>query len=85
MSAFPPLRTVRSRPIAGIALNEQMHEVAHGNYNGEPADRRLVAVGAALGGLAVMLGAFGAHALKGRIEADALTGEALKVNGSEGR
>jgi len=56
-----------------------------GNYNSEPADRRLVAVGAALGGLAVMLGAFGAHALKGRIEADALIGEAVKVNGSEGR
>ena len=49
-----------------------MHEMVRGNYNSELADRRLVAVGAALGGLAVMLGAFGAHALKGRIGADAL-------------
>ncbi len=35
-------------------------------------DRRLVALGALLAGLAVMLGAFGAHALKDRIGAEAL-------------
>jgi uncharacterized membrane protein YgdD (TMEM256/DUF423 family) len=32
----------------------------------------LLAAGAALGGLAVVLGAFGAHALNGRIDAEAL-------------
>jgi uncharacterized membrane protein YgdD (TMEM256/DUF423 family) len=37
-----------------------------------PFDRRLTAAGAALGGLAVALGAFGAHALKARIGAEAL-------------
>lgn len=35
-------------------------------------ERRLVAVGAALAGLAVVLGAFGAHALRNRIGAEAL-------------
>lgn len=34
--------------------------------------RPLVAVGAALAGLSVVLGAFGAHALKGRLNAEAL-------------
>jgi uncharacterized membrane protein YgdD (TMEM256/DUF423 family) len=34
--------------------------------------KRLVGAGAALGGLAVALGAFGAHALNGRIDAEAL-------------
>ena len=46
--------------------------MTHGGYNTELTDRRLVAVGAILGGLAVTLGAFGAHALKSRIGADAL-------------
>ena len=46
--------------------------MTHGGYNSELTDRRLVAVGATLGSLAVTLGAFGAHALKGRIGADAL-------------
>jgi uncharacterized membrane protein YgdD (TMEM256/DUF423 family) len=36
------------------------------------AERPLVAAGATLGGLAVALGAFGAHALKQRIGAEAL-------------
>lgn len=49
-----------------------MHKVAQGDYDSELADRPLVAVGSALGGLAVTLGAFGAHALKGRIGPDAL-------------
>ncbi len=35
--------------------------------------QRLFAVGAALGALAVAAGAFGAHALKKRLDADALT------------
>jgi uncharacterized membrane protein YgdD (TMEM256/DUF423 family) len=35
-------------------------------------DRRLVTAGAALAGLAVALGAFGAHALQSRVGADAL-------------
>ena len=35
-------------------------------------DRRLVTVGALLGAVAVTLGAFGAHLLKGRIDAEAL-------------
>ena len=35
-------------------------------------DRQLAAAGAILGGLAVALGAFGAHALQSRIGADAL-------------
>jgi uncharacterized membrane protein YgdD (TMEM256/DUF423 family) len=35
-------------------------------------ERRLVTVGAILGGLAVALGAFGAHALQSRIGVDAL-------------
>jgi uncharacterized membrane protein YgdD (TMEM256/DUF423 family) len=35
-------------------------------------DRRLVTAGAMLGGVAVVLGAFGAHALKTRLAADAL-------------
>ena len=35
-------------------------------------DRRLVTVGALLGAVAVALGAFGAHMLKGRIGAEAL-------------
>lgn len=35
-------------------------------------ERRILAAGAALGGVAVILGAFGAHALKGQI-----TGEAM--------
>lgn len=34
--------------------------------------RSLVVLGAALGGLGVMLGAFGAHALKSRLNAEAL-------------
>ena len=46
--------------------------MTHGDYDSGLADRRIVAVGATLGGLAVMFGAFGAHALKGRIGADAL-------------
>ena len=46
--------------------------MAHGGYNSELTDRGLVAVGATLAGLAVALGAFGAHALKGRVGADAL-------------
>lgn len=37
-----------------------------------PVDRRLIAAGAALGGLAVMLGAFGAHALREAIGVQAL-------------
>ena len=37
-----------------------------------PIDRRLVAAGAALGGLAVALGAFASHGLKARIGMDAL-------------
>ena len=36
------------------------------------SERRLVVVGAVLGGLAVVLGAFGAHAVKARIDAEAL-------------
>ena len=43
-----------------------------GDLKSEGADRRLIAVGAALGGLAVTLGAFGAHALNGRIGIEAL-------------
>ena len=35
------------------------------------ADRLIVTAGAILGGLGVILGAFGAHALKGRLGADA--------------
>ena len=46
--------------------------MTHGGYNSELTDRRIVAAGATLAGLAVTLGAFGAHALKGRIGADAL-------------
>ena len=42
------------------------------DYKSDMTDRRLVTVGAALAGLAVMLGAFGAHALKGRIGTEAL-------------
>src|SRR5204863_9816420 len=37
------------------------------NSLGTKIDRRLTVTGAALGGLAVMLGAFGAHALKSRL------------------
>lgn len=40
--------------------------------NSSKIDRRLVAVGATLGAVAVTLGAFGAHMLKGRINAEAL-------------
>jgi uncharacterized membrane protein YgdD (TMEM256/DUF423 family) len=36
------------------------------------ADRRLVSIGAALGGVAVVLGAFGAHALRARVPPEAL-------------
>lgn len=36
------------------------------------ADRRIVAAGSALAGLGVVLGAFGAHALKARLGAEAL-------------
>ena len=46
--------------------------MTHTDDDSEMAGRRLVAVGATLGGLAVTLGAFGTHALKGRIVADAL-------------
>ena len=63
---------VRVPPIADIALTEQTEAVTRGDYSRELADRRLVTVGATLGGLAVTLGAFGAHALKGRIGVDAL-------------
>jgi len=42
------------------------------NNRGSQIDRRLVTVGAILGGLAVALGAFGAHALQSRIGAEAL-------------
>lgn len=38
----------------------------------KPVERSLIAVGAALACLAVVLGAFGAHALKSRIGAEAL-------------
>lgn len=38
----------------------------------ELTDRRLAMIGAILGGLAVVLGAFGAHAVKARIDAEAL-------------
>ena len=43
-----------------------------GEYSSDMADRRLATAGATLGGLAVTLGAFGAHALKGRIGAEEL-------------
>ena len=46
--------------------------MTRGDLRSEGADGRLVAVGATLAGLAVTLGAFGAHALKGRIGAEAL-------------
>ena len=59
-------------PIADRAPTEQTEDVTHGNHDSDLAGRRLVAVGAMLGGLAVMLGAFGAHALRGQITADAL-------------
>jgi uncharacterized membrane protein YgdD (TMEM256/DUF423 family) len=39
---------------------------------GQTVERPLVAAGAALSGLGVILGAFGAHALKARIGAEAL-------------
>lgn len=55
-----------------MTVAEQKQAVTPGNQNRDLADRRLVAVGAMLGGLAVALGAFGAHALKGRIGAEAL-------------
>lgn len=55
-----------------MTVAEQKQAVTPGNQNRDLADRRLVAVGATLGGLAVTLGAFGAHALKGRIGAEAL-------------
>jgi len=42
------------------------------NNRGSQIDRRLVTGGAILGGLAVALGAFGAHALQSRIGAEAL-------------
>ena len=76
-SVTSPTRAVRRandrfRPIADIALNEQTQKMTHGDYDSGLADRRIVAAGATLGGLAVMFGAFGAHALKGRIGADAL-------------
>jgi uncharacterized membrane protein YgdD (TMEM256/DUF423 family) len=41
------------------------------NDSANPIERRLVTTGAVLAGLAVALGAFGAHALQGRIGADA--------------
>jgi uncharacterized membrane protein YgdD (TMEM256/DUF423 family) len=43
----------------------------HANDSNSP-DHRLVEVGALLGGVAVVLGAFGAHALKGRLTPEAL-------------
>ena len=66
------VRGVRFPPIANVALIEQTRAVARGDYSRESADRRLVAVGATLAGLAVTLGAFGAHALKGQIGQEAL-------------
>jgi len=42
------------------------------NDSANPIERRLVSTGAVLAGLAVALGAFGAHALQSRIGADAL-------------
>lgn len=43
-----------------------------GDHSGDCADRPVVLVGATLAAVAVTLGAFGAHALKGRIGAEAL-------------
>ena len=62
----------RYSPIADRAPTEQTQDVTYGDHDGDLAGRRLVAVGATLGGLAVMFGAFGAHALRGQITADAL-------------
>lgn len=45
-----------------------MDDAVTGNFK----DRWVVAAGAALGGFAVVLGAFGSHALKGRLGAEAL-------------
>ena len=42
------------------------------NESPNPIDRQLIAAGATLGGLAVALGAFGAHALQSRIGTEAL-------------
>lgn len=42
------------------------------DHGPDKVDRRLVAVGALLAGVAITLGAFGAHALKGRIGVEAL-------------
>jgi uncharacterized membrane protein YgdD (TMEM256/DUF423 family) len=42
------------------------------NAETEPVQRPLVALGAALAGLSVVLGAFGSHALRGRIAPAAL-------------
>lgn len=60
------------RPIADIARNGETVGVKRGDRSSDGADRRLVAVGATLAGLAVALGAFGAHALSGRISTEAL-------------
>jgi len=46
--------------------------VTNRDHGPNKVDRRLVAVGALLAGVAITLGAFGAHALKGRIGVEAL-------------
>lgn len=50
---------------------DQGEAVKRGDNTRKTQDRTLIVVGATLGGLAVTLGAFGAHALKGRIAAEA--------------
>ena len=57
--------------IADARLIAQTRAVTRDDHNYQ-IDRRLVAVGALLGALAVTFGAFGAHALKARLGAEAL-------------
>lgn len=59
-------------PIAGAVRTGDIRSVRDHDHSSNRIEQAVTAAGATLGGLAVALGAFGAHALKQRIGADAL-------------
>lgn len=61
-----------SRPIAGGPGTSDIRSMRDQDHSSKIVEQAVTAAGATLGGLAVALGALGAHALKQRIGADAL-------------
>jgi uncharacterized membrane protein YgdD (TMEM256/DUF423 family) len=70
--AFPREPACRTLVPTDVAQNRQAGEIGRVSDDVNEGGPALLAAGAVLGGVAVALGAFGAHALTGRISAEAL-------------